>query len=348
MDPLEEARAVAARINKELGVGTVMLASEISYSEIPRIPTGSLALDAALGGGWPVNQWNEIIGDESSGKTALVLKTIATNQARDPEWACAWVAAEEFVKPYAVMAGCDLDRIYLINTNVMEVAYDAVLAWLRSKAVDCIVIDSLPALVPNEEAVKLMEDMQVSLGARFTGKFFRKAREAGKRSLAEVERGCTGIIINQWREKIGVMYGDNRTTPGGRGKNFHYFTRVELRRDDWIEQNKERIGQVVKARIIKNKSGAPQRLAVWDFYFDGPRAGQIDEAQDVFVTALRYGIITRRGAFYRYGEDSWQGRAAAIEALGEDDALREEVREAVLKLVHRTLVRLDDPQVGEG
>jgi len=194
-------------INKKHGANTIIKGSEMRQ-ELPRITTGVLAFDLMLGGGWPVNQWSEIIGDESSGKTALVLKTIAANQALDPEWVVLWIAAEEFVPEYAQAIGIDLERIWIVETNIMEQAYDLITKALDNRAVDCIVVDSFPALIPNDENEKMMEEFTVGLGARLTSKFMKKSAKAQKRSMVNADRGCTGLMINQWREKIGVLYGD--------------------------------------------------------------------------------------------------------------------------------------------
>jgi len=240
-------------INKKMGENTIVLGSDIRDDVMGRITTGSVAVDVALGGGWPINQWHEIVGEASNGKTALALKTIAANQKRDPEFTTVWVAAEQWVPGYAEMCGVDSSRVYVISTNLMEEAYEAVIQITESKSVDCIVIDSLPALVPSSENDKEMEESTVGRSALLTNKFFRKVGKASKRSLVDPERPFIGLMINQWRSKIGVMYGDPRTTPGGLGKDYAFFTRIEVKRDDWIEtgtgQEKRRIGQTIKVRV---------------------------------------------------------------------------------------------------
>lgn len=318
---------IAAAINKKYGAGTLIKGSDAKIV-MPRITTGVLAFDLMLGGGWPTNQWSEIIGDESSGKTAIAFKTIASNQALDPEWVALWIAAEEFVPEYAQSIGVDLDRLWVVETNVMEHAYDLIVKALENKAVDCIVVDSLPALVPGDEAEKMMEEFTVGLGARLTGKFLRKSAKAQKRSMIVEERGCTGLIINQWREKIGVMYGDNRTTPGGKAKNFHYFARVEVKRDEWIKDKDEAVGQTVKARTLKNKTYRPQQTAQVDFYFAdglGFHLGEFDVIKDVVNIAIAIGTITRAGAFYSFNGQKWQGKDALVAGVREDVQLREEL-----------------------
>ena len=260
---------VFAAINKKMGDDTIVVGSEVI--ETGRMTTGSVAIDVALGGGWPTNQWHELIGEASNGKTALALKTIAANQKKDPDFTTVWVAAEQWVPGYATICGVDTSRVFVISSNIMEEAYEAVIKITESKQVDCIVIDSLPALVPTTEDEKEMEESTVGRAALLTNKFFRKVGKASKRSLVSDERPFIGLIINQWRSKIGVMYGDPRTTPGGLGKDYAFFTRTEVRRDEWIEagtgQEKRRVGQSIKFRIIKNKSAAPGQVAVVDFYF---------------------------------------------------------------------------------
>lgn len=327
-------QALVNEINKVYGEETILLGSEIDYSLMSRIPSGSLALDVALGGGWPVGVWHEIYGNESDGKTMLVLKTIAENQRLNPEWTAVWIASEDFVSEWAEQLGCDLERIVVVDTQVMEQAYEVAIRFLDSKAVDCVVVDSLPALVPGEEAEKTMVDFQVGLGARLTGKFFRKARGGMKRSLTHAERPVTGFMINQFREKIGVMYGDNRTTPGGKAKNFHYFSRVEVKRVEWIQNTKmERFGQRVKCRTVKNKTHPPQKTAEVDFYFTdykGFKAGEYDRAKDILGAALRFDVFRQAGAWYYWRDERWQGAGKLLESLREDYEMQESVAKEVL------------------
>jgi recombination protein RecA len=328
-DQHETWQSIVASINKKYGNNTIVQGSFVK-KELPRITTGILAYDLMLGGGWPMNQWSEIIGDESSGKTALAYKTIASNQAIDPDWTAMWIAAEEFVPEYAQSIGVDLDRLWVIETNIMEQAYDLILRALENRAVDCIVIDSLPALVPNDEAEKMMEEFTVGLGARLTGKFLRKSSSSQKRSMIDDDRGCTGLIINQWREKIGVMYGDNRTTPGGRAKNFHYFARVEVKRDEWIKEKDEPVGQTIRARTMKNKTYRPQQVAQVDFYFadsGGFHMGEFDTIKDIVNICIAIEVVNRTGAYYNYNGQKWQGKEALLLAVREDLDLQNELKQ---------------------
>ena len=331
---------VIAKINKKFGADTVVKGSDIREDLIGRITSGSLAVDVILGGGWPTNQWVELIGEASNGKTALALKTIAANQSLDPDFTTVWVAAEQWVPSYAELCGVDVSRVYVISTNLMEEAYEAVIEVVESKAVDCVVIDSLPALVPGAEDEKDMGEFTVGRGAMLTNKFFRKVGLASKRSLTEHERPFIGILINQWRDKVGVMYGDPRTTPGGKGKDYAAFTRVEIKRDDWIEagsgQEKRRVGQTMKVRTIKNKIAPPSQTAYVDFYFaDGGSIapGEFDFAKEIVALGILNKVITRAGAYYRYAERQWQGADAMVKSIREEidlkDALEKEVLETV-------------------
>ena len=346
---------VIANVNKKFGPETVVVGSDIRDDLIGRVTTGSLALDVILGGGWPTNQWHEIIGEASNGKTAIALKTIAANQARDPEFTTVWVAAEQWVPSYAELCGVDVSRVYVIASNVMEEAYEAVIELTESKAIDCIVIDSLPALVPGAEDEKDMDEFTVGRGAMLTNKFFRKVGKASKRSLLEHERPFIGIMVNQWRDKVGVMYGDPRTTPGGKGKDYAFFTRLEVKRDDWIEagsgQDKRRVGQTIKIRTLKNKSAPPSQTAYVDFYFaEGGTvgAGEFDFAKEIVALGILNKVITRAGAYYRYNGQQWQGADALVSAIKEEPDLRDALEKEVLETVRagsKYVVEPDDDEV---
>lgn len=326
---------VLAQINKKYGENTVVLASKVAKPT--RFPSGSLSLDMILGGGWPTNQWHEIIGEASNGKTALALKTIAINQQRDPNFTTIWIAAEEWVPEYAEMCGVDPTRVHVFTSNVMEIALTAVLEFVETQEVDCVVIDSLPALVPSAEDEKEMDEFTVGRGAQLMGKFFRKMEKAGKRDLLGGERPFIGLIINQWRMKIGVMYGDPRTTPGGEAKNYFFFTRIDVKRDEWIEtgtgQEKKKVGQTIKFQTRKNKSAPPGQTAYTDFYFDdggGIDKGEYDYAKEIVALGILNKIITRAGAYYRYAERQWQGADALLNSIREEVDLQETLQKDVL------------------
>lgn len=330
-----EVLKVAALLNKRMGEGTVVIGSDVLLPT--RITTGSLSLDVMLGGGWPVGQWVEIIGEASHGKTCVALKTVAANQSRDPDFTVVWVAAEPWSPQYAEMCGVDTSRVMVVETNLMEDAYEAVIQFCESKAVDLVVIDSLPALVPSTEDQKDMEESTIGRGALLTNKFFRKVGKATKRSLTEEERGVTGIIINQFRMKIGTMHGDPRTSPGGLGKDYFCAVRCEVRRDEWLEvgtgNSKRRIGQTMKVRTIKNKTAPPQQVGFVDFYFDEGATvfpGDYDFAKEIVAMAIRNGVVERRGGWVYHGERKWQGAEALLNSIREELDLREALESCVL------------------
>lgn len=332
-----DAMKVMAQLNKRFGDNVVVVGDSIRSELLGRISTGSTTFDFVLGGGFPSNQWNELIGEPSHGKTAIALKTIAANQAQNPEHTTVWVAAEQWVPEYAEMCGVDVGRVIVIETNIMEEAYDSVIEFAKSKAVDAIVIDSLPALSPAPEMEKNMDELTVGKGALLTNKFFRVVGDAMKRSLVEEERPVLGLIINQYRMKIGVMHGDPRTTPGGEGKNYAFFTRSEVRRDEWIEEgsgtSKVRVGQRIKIRTIKNKTAPPQRVAYVDFYFQASgiySAGDYDTAKEVVALAIVKEVVERKGGWIYYNDRKWQGAENFANSVREELDLYEELRDKVL------------------
>lgn len=328
---------VMKEINRKHGDGTVLIASDIQGEVVPRITSGSTGLDLVLGGGWPCNQAVEIVGEPSNGKTAIALKTIASNQERDPDFIAVWVAAEEWVPGYAIMCGVDPERVIVVESNVMEHALDAVIHFAETKFVDMIVVDSLPALVPLPEDEKDMDQMTVGRGALILNKFFRKVGKSLKRSLVEHERPVLLLCINQYRQKIGVTHGSDKTTPGGQGKDYAFFIRVEVKRDAWIEvgpvSSKRKIGQSIRVRTLKNKTAPPQRTAYLDFYFaEGGEVppGEYDFGKELVALAVLTGVIERRGAWYYMGEEhKWQGQDAVLDAVREDLDLRDAIEQMV-------------------
>jgi recombination protein RecA len=344
----DEAKKIMALLNKKFGDNVVVIASDIRSDLIPRITSGSTTLDYVLGGGFPGNQWNELIGEPSHGKTALALKTIAANQSLNPDYTTVWVAAEQWVPEYAEMCGVDTSRVIVIETSIMEEAYQSVIQFAESKSVDAIVIDSLPALSPAPEMEKDMSEATVGRGALLTNKFFRVVGTAMKRSLVEDERPVLGLIINQYRMKIGVMHGDPRTTPGGEGKNYAFFTRCEVKRDEWIEvgtgQNKVRVGQRIKVRTLKNKTAPPQRVAYFDFYFaeGGDCApGEFDFAKEIAALAVVKDVIQRKGGWYYYKDRKWQGIEQVIDSIRGEIDLKEELEKIVLESTDTVEVGVD-------
>ncbi|MGW3153684.1 hypothetical protein [Streptomyces sp. NPDC001089] len=339
----DEARAVMARINKKHGPGAVIVAS--TMPAVSRFTTGSLSLDVMLGGGWPANQWNEIVGSESSGKTTIVHKTIAANQQRDPEFQTFWVAAEHYDIEWAAALGVDTERVAVYSTNAMEDAYTAMLNAAESRAFDAVVLDSYPALVADDEDAKEMDQATISAGARVTGKFFRKAGKATRRSLIEVERPLLALVINQWRDQIGAWSPSGmtpKTSPGGRAKNYAYYTRLEASRTEWIDEKRPgggsvRVGQVIKMKTIKSKSAAPQQVASVRFFFadstSGALKGDYDTAAEMLTMGVLYGLIALEGSWYKYRGQQWHGEKPLRAAFREDVDLQEQLAEDVLALV---------------
>lgn len=349
----QDAQALIASINKEHGEGAVCYASDMRIAR--RFTSGSLSLDIALGGGWPGNQWSEVIGRESHGKTTVVYKTLAANQQQDPNFTCLWVAAEHYDTDQAEALGVDNTRVLVIATQAMEFAYQSMLDFATSRSVDMIVLDSYPALIADEESEKDMDEATMTLGARLTGKFFRKAGSATKRSMQDPDdRPMLGIVVNQFRDAIGkrAMHGITpTTTPGGNGKNYAFYTRVEVRRDEYILETrpgkgKVNVGQVIKVKTIKNKSAAPQQIATIDFYFRAapylnfPR-GAYDTAKEIMTMGVLFDVIKRKGAYFEY-EDGvyddkgkpvrrWQGKDPMLAALREDTEFQQVVYQAVLE-----------------
>jgi len=320
-----------------------------------RVSTGSLTLDVALGGGWPMGQWSEVYGEASNGKTALCLKTIAHNQKLDPDFTTVWVAAETWFPEWAEKLGIDNDRVIVIEGTIMEDIYDAVLKILDTKQVDLLVIDSLPALVSMAEDEKSMEEFAPGRNAFQTNKFFRKVT---KHLLREPgERQCACIMINQFRMKMGVMHGDPRTTPGGQGKDYAMAVRLEVRRTEWIETGKgkskgsgtgrRRIGLRLRARTTKNKTFPPQQVADLDFYVSdgGPvPAGCYDTVKEIATLAVVYGVVRKKTSWYyfteidelnggREVERKWQGEDAMLESLSEEPLLAAQMDREVRELM---------------
>jgi recombination protein RecA len=339
----DEARALMARVNKKYGPGSAVLAS--TMPTVPRFTSGSLSLDVMLGGGWPGNQWNEIVGSESSGKTTIVHKTIAANQRQDPDFTTFWVASEGYDADWATALGVDVSRVIVYDTNAMEDAYTEMIRAAESRAVDAVVLDSYPALVADDEAEKDMDQSTISAGARVTGKFFRKVGTATRRSLVEEERPLLALVINQWRDQIGgwAPHGMTpKTSPGGKAKNYAYYTRVEASRTEWLDEKRPgggsiRVGQVIKLKTIKSKSAAPQQVATVRFFFadsaEGPLKGEYDTTAELITMGILHGVIRLNGSYYVYGDEQWHGEKKLRAAIAQDLDLQEQLAADVLAAV---------------
>jgi len=324
-----ETRAVIDQLQRKYGAGTIVSGDSIKKS-LTFCPTGALSLDLALGGGWVQNKWVEIVGWESAAKSALALKTVAYNQQQDPDFTTVWIAAEPYVEEYATMLGVDNSRVIVVEENQMERAFEIALRFLQAAgSTRCLVIDSLAALEPAREEEKTIADFQPGLGAYLTGKFFRMAQP----SLNHLKRLSAGekvhpvllLVINQWREKIGG-YGDPKTTPGGKAKNYYYFQRIDVSRAGWLEsRGKPPHGQIVRVRVLKNKAGAPGGEATLDYYFagHGPKeAGTYDTVKDLINTGRAYDVITGGSGGFRFAGRHFKSAERLYEEIDKDEALQ--------------------------
>lgn len=333
----------AARMNKKLGKQLVVPASELLIPR--RFTSGSFAFDAALGGGYPANQWIEVIGPASAGKTFTTFKCIAANQREDPNFSTLWVAGEHFDKDQAMALGVDLSRVVVAHTQIMEQALETLIDGTDCQEFDCLVLDSYPALLPSDEGEKGMDEFVMASGAKLLNKFIRKAGPASARALDGSDRPFFGIFINQWRDHIGGFspHGTPKITPGGKGKDYFFYIREELSRDGNFIMEKRpgqgevKVGQTTKLKTIKNKSAAPQQIASVDLYFaDAPslgfRRGDYDTGKEFVEIGISLGLITRAGAYYRYAGQQWLGKDGLTSALKSDTLLQEELRRDVLSI----------------
>ncbi len=302
------------QIERKFGKGSLMkLGEHAAVTQVAAIPTGSLALDAALGiGGVPRGRIVEIFGPESSGKTTLALQIIAEAQAQ--EGIAAFIDAEHALDPsYAARLGVDINEILISQPDTGEQALEIADMLVRSGAVDVIVIDSVAALVPRAEIEGEMGDASVGLQARLMSQALRKL--AG--SLSKSDTTC--IFINQLREKIGVMFGNPETTSGGRALKFYSTVRIDVRRIDSIKQGTDIIGNRVRAKVVKNKVAPPFRQAEFDLMF----GTGISKEGSILDLAVEEGIVAKSGAWYTYGDERLgQGREAAKDFLREHTELR--------------------------
>jgi recombination protein RecA len=304
--------ATLTDLTKRFGDGAIVRLGDAAHLHVAAIPTGSLALDIALGvGGIPRGRVTEIYGPESSGKTTLCLHTLAEAQRRDG--ICAFIDMEHALDPvYAARIGVDVNNLYIAQPDTGEQALDIAESLVRSGALDAIVVDSVAALVPRAELEGEMGDTHVGLMARLMSQALRKLSGAIKQSNTAV------IFTNQLREKIGVMYGNPETTTGGRALKFYASVRIDIRRVQAIRVGGETVGNRTRARVTKNKVAPPFREAEFEILF----SEGISKLGDVLDLGAELGVIEKRGAFYRYqGEIIGQGREAARLALRENPAL---------------------------
>jgi recombination protein RecA len=305
-----------SQIEKAFGKGAIMRLGQGEREAIETIPTGSLSLDMALGvGGLPKGRITEIYGTESSGKTTLALHVVAEAQRRGG--LAVFVDAEHALDiEYARALGVDVDRLYVAQPTSGEEALEIMDAMIRSGAVDVVVLDSVAALVPKAEIEGEMGDSHVGIQARMMSQALRKLGGSINKS------NTAAIFINQLREKIGVMYGNPETTPGGRALKFWASVRLEVRRGDAIKQGTEQIGARMKVKIVKNKVAPPFRTAEFDVIF----GRGISRAGDLLDVATVRGFVTRAGTYYNYGDQRLgQGRDNARQFLDENPAIFKEL-----------------------
>lgn len=324
-----------AQIEKQFGEGAIMALGEDKAVQIAGIPTGSLSLDLALGGqGIPRGRIVEIFGPESSGKTTLALHVVA--QAQKKGGIAAFVDAEHAFDPsWAKKLGVDLETLLVSQPSSGEEAMHITEMLIKSNAVDVIIIDSVAALVPQKELEGEIGDSHVGLQARLMSQSLRKLTGAIAKSKTAV------IFINQIREKIGVMFGSPETTPGGRALKFYSSCRIDVRRIGALKEGEEVIGQRVKAKVVKNKVAPPFRSAEFDMmHGDG-----ISYEGDVLDLAMVQKLISRVGAWFRYGDEQLgQGREKVRVYLKEHPKFVEELRDKIMAAGgHGTPTKDDEP-----
>ncbi|HEY7089487.1 MAG TPA: recombinase RecA [Tepidisphaeraceae bacterium] len=310
------------QIEKQFGKGAVMKLDSDKPAVVDGIPTGSLGLDIALGGyGIPRGRVVEILGHESGGKTTLTLHIIAN--AQKAGGVAAFIDAEHALDPsWAKRLGVKLDDLLVSQPDTGEQALEICELLVRSNAVDVIVIDSVAALIPRAEIEGEMGDAHVGLQARLMSQALRKLTGAISKSKTTV------IFINQIREKIGVMFGNPETTPGGRALKFYSSVRIDVRRTQTIKEGEVSIGARTRARVVKNKIAPPFRDAEFDIMFDRG----ISYEGDLLDLAVLGNVVEKSGAWFTYkGTRLGQGRENAKQFLFDNKDLGEEIRHEVLK-----------------
>jgi recombination protein RecA len=311
-----------SQLTKRYGDGAVMKLGAAPDMDVEIIPTGSIGLDTALGvGGIPRGRVTEIFGPEGSGKTTLCQHIIAEAQ-RDGGIA-AFIDVEHVLDPaWAAKCGVDVDELFISQPDTAEQALEITEALVRSGAVDVVVLDSVAALVPRAEIEGEMGDAHVGLQARLMSQALRKLVRAIKRSKTAV------VFTNQLRMKIGVMFGNPETTPGGRALKFYSSVRLDIRRVQSIKSGTEVIGNRTKVWVKKNKVAPPFKTAEFDIMYDEG----ISREGDLIDVAVEMGLLDKRGAYYSYGDTRLgQGRENAKEFLRENPALAQEISDTVRK-----------------
>jgi len=324
---LEKEKALEAallQIEKQFGKGSVMKLGQDNIMEIAVIPTGSIALDAALGvGGVPRGRVIEIFGPESSGKTTVALHIIAEAQKRGGY--AAFIDAEHALDPqYATNLGVDLDELLVSQPDTGEQALEIAEALVRSGAIDVLVIDSVAALVPRAEIEGEMGDTHVGLQARLMSQALRKLSGVISKSRT------SAIFINQIREKVGIMFGNPEVTPGGRALKFYSSVRLDVRRIESLKIGSEQIiGNRTRVKVVKNKVAPPFKVAEFDILY----GKGISAEGSIIDLGLEHNVITKSGAWYSYGEERiGQGRENVREYLKDNPDTRNEIEIRVREL----------------
>ncbi len=306
-----KADVIVAKINKKFGDNTIGFAKDLKYAEVPRLLSGSLFLDWALGknykdntAGWPQGRLIELYGPESTGKSLICLKTIV--QAQKKGFDCAYIDAENsFDRTFAQKLGVDTDKLMLSRESKAESVLDLVCQMVQEvDTLKVVVVDSLASLIPNVVLEKGLEENQMASMARIMSKGLPKLVSFNKNNALI-------IFINQLRTNPGAgMYANPEYTPGGNALKYYSSIRVDIRRGDWIfddEEKKKKLGQVVKFRIVKNKSDVAQREGYFKFLYN---TGEIDKVDELISLGLLNGKIIRKGPFYYVGnsDDGYKGR----------------------------------------
>ena len=313
---LRALQAAMAKIEKDFGKGSIMKLGDEQIENVDVIPTGSLALNAALGvGGYPKGRIIEIYGPESSGKTTLAIHAIA--EAQKAGGIAAFIDAEPaFDRFYAAKLGCDVDNLLISQPDNGEQALEIADQLIRSSAIDIIVVDSVAALTPKAEIEGDMGDNKVGLQARLMSQALRKLTS----TISKTNTTC--IFINQLREKIGVMFGNPETTTGGNALKFYSSVRLDIRRVTTIKDGDQPIGNQVRVKVVKNKVAPPFRKAEFEITF-GEGISHIGEIVDL---GTELGIIKKSGSWFSYGETKiGQGRDAVKRILKDNPELCEEI-----------------------
>jgi recombination protein RecA len=315
-DKLRALEMALGQIDKQYGKGSIMRLGERTETAVETIPTGSIALDLSLGvGGIPRGRIVEIYGPESAGKTTLVQHIIA--EAQRNGGIAAFIDAEHALDPeYAAKCGVDIENLYVSQPDTGEQALEIAEALVRSGAIDVIVVDSVAALVPRAEIEGEMGDSHPGLQARLLSQALRKLTGAINKSKTSV------VFTNQLREKIGVMFGNPETTPGGRALKFYASVRMDIRRIETIKQGQDAIGIRSKVKVVKNKVAPPFKTAEFDILYNEG----ISKEGGLLDVGIEMGILRKSGAFISYGEMRLgQGRENARDFLREHVDVRNEI-----------------------